>query len=123
MKPTLSTAAHRELDNIAKTILNVDTLTTRNADSLDFHETAVWSLKDALEAAYLAGLVDHHRTAAATNAFARKDVVTYCNGRGLQRKGEVQGYRGDKVIVLHRAGYTVDVQPELLTRVGRYCQG
>jgi len=40
---------------VAKTILLIDTLETRRSDSLDFHEVAVWGLKDALEAAYLAG--------------------------------------------------------------------
>ncbi|WP_373429141.1 DUF6900 domain-containing protein [Achromobacter aegrifaciens] len=29
--------------------------------SLDFREQAVWCIRDALEAAYLAGMVDHHR--------------------------------------------------------------
>mgnify|MGYP000969418368 CR=1 FL=1 len=33
----------------------IETLQTRNADSLDFHDTAVWCLKDALEAAFKAG--------------------------------------------------------------------
>jgi hypothetical protein len=43
------------LAEIARRILNVPTLVPRKSDSLDFHECAVWSLKDALEAAYLAG--------------------------------------------------------------------
>ena len=30
-------------------------LTTRSADCLDFHETAVWQLRKALAAAYRAG--------------------------------------------------------------------
>lgn len=33
----------------------VDTLETRNSDSLDFHEVSVWAIKSALEAAYRAG--------------------------------------------------------------------
>ena len=33
-----------------------DTLETRRSDSLDFHDVAVWSIKEALEAAYEAGL-------------------------------------------------------------------
>lgn len=44
-----------ELDQIAKTILSLETLTTRNSDSLDFHELAVWQIKEALESAYKAG--------------------------------------------------------------------
>lgn len=41
---------------IAKATLHIDTLETRNSDGLDFHDVAVWSVKDALEAAYSAGL-------------------------------------------------------------------
>ena len=41
---------------IAKETLHIDTLETRNSDSLDFHDVAVWSVKAALEAAYRAGL-------------------------------------------------------------------
>ena len=41
---------------IAKEVLGLDTLETRNSDSLDFSEQAVWTLKAALEAAYAAGL-------------------------------------------------------------------
>ena len=41
---------------IAKEQLRMDTLETRNSDSLDFHDVAVWSVKAALEAAYRAGL-------------------------------------------------------------------
>lgn len=31
------------------------TLETRHSDSLDFHDVAVWQIKEALEAAYEAG--------------------------------------------------------------------
>lgn len=44
------------LGEIAKKHLNLETLETRNSDSLDFHDVAVWSLKDALQEAYEAGL-------------------------------------------------------------------
>lgn len=40
---------------IAKEKLHIDTLETRNSDSLDFHDVAVWSVRDALLAAYQAG--------------------------------------------------------------------
>ncbi len=40
---------------IAQQHLNIETLVTRNSDSLDFHDVAVWSVKDALQAAYEAG--------------------------------------------------------------------
>jgi hypothetical protein len=41
---------------IARKHLGIDTLQTRHADSLDFHDVAVWCLKDALEAAFKAGI-------------------------------------------------------------------
>ena len=41
--------------DIARRVLHVQTLETRRSDSLDFHELAVWSLREALEAAYEAG--------------------------------------------------------------------
>lgn len=41
---------------IAQKHLGIETLQTRNADRLDFHDTAVWCLKDALEAAFKAGV-------------------------------------------------------------------
>ena len=44
------------LSAIAKETLHIDTLETRQSDSLDFHDVAVWSVKAALEAAYRAGL-------------------------------------------------------------------
>lgn len=45
----------KAISEIARKHLFVDTLETRNSDSLDFKEVAVWSLKAALEAAYKAG--------------------------------------------------------------------
>jgi hypothetical protein len=41
---------------IAQKHLGIETLQTRDSDSLDFHDTAVWCLKDALEAAFKAGV-------------------------------------------------------------------
>lgn len=43
------------LSEIAKRELGIDTLETQNSDSLDFHDCSVWSIKDALKAAYEAG--------------------------------------------------------------------
>lgn len=40
---------------IAQHHLNIETLETRKSDGLDFHDVAVWSIKDALEAAFEAG--------------------------------------------------------------------
>lgn len=42
-------------EQIAKEHLNIETLKTRNSDGDDFHDCAVWSIKDAIEAAYKAG--------------------------------------------------------------------
>ena len=46
------------LIEIAKKHLSIETLETRNSDSLDFHDVAVWAIKDALQEAYEAGLRD-----------------------------------------------------------------
>jgi hypothetical protein len=40
---------------IAINHLFVETLETRNSDSLDFHEVSVWAIRAALEAAFAAG--------------------------------------------------------------------
>ena len=40
---------------IAQKHLDIDTLQTRHSDRLDFHDTAVWEIRDALEAAFKAG--------------------------------------------------------------------
>ena len=45
------------LDRIARDILGLETLATRHADSLDFHDLAVWTIRNALLAAYEAGAV------------------------------------------------------------------
>lgn len=41
---------------IAQKHLDIETLETRHGDNLDFHDTAVWCIKDALEAAFKAGV-------------------------------------------------------------------
>ena len=48
---------HQEqiIEDIAKRHLLVDTLTTRNNDSQDFYEVAVWCIKAALQEAFEAG--------------------------------------------------------------------
>jgi len=58
---------------IAQKHLGIETLETRRSDSLDFHDTAVWCLKDALAAAFKAGVelgVSMHK---ATEAEITKD--------------------------------------------------
>ena len=48
-------AADAKVAEIAKRVLRIDTLETRNADGLDFHELSVWQIKKVLLAAYDAG--------------------------------------------------------------------
>lgn len=43
------------IDDITSQILKMETLDTRNSDEFDFHELAVWQIKEALQAAYKAG--------------------------------------------------------------------
>ena len=46
---------NEELELIAHRYLRISTLETQNSDELDFHEVSIWSLKEALEAAYELG--------------------------------------------------------------------
>ena len=45
----------QQISQIAQKHLFLDTLETQNSDSLDFHDLAVWQIKEALEAAFRAG--------------------------------------------------------------------
>jgi hypothetical protein len=55
-KPTDANAARDALlMDIAERHLFLETLETRNSDSLDFHDTAVWAIRSALEAAFEVG--------------------------------------------------------------------
>ena len=58
---------------IAQKHLGIDTLQTRHADSLDFHDTAVWCIRDALEAALKAGVELGAATSKSTEAEIVKD--------------------------------------------------
>jgi hypothetical protein len=60
------------LAGIAAEHLGIETLETRNSDSLDFHEVSVWSLQAALEAAFQAG-----RQAGPATIHVGKDIKTY----------------------------------------------
>lgn len=60
-KPALSPEAQREITEIARVHLRIETLEVRKSDRLDFHDIAVWDILAALEAVYLAGMVDHLR--------------------------------------------------------------
>ncbi len=56
---TLTTTAMTYIDSIltdiARQHLGISTMETRRSDSLDFHDVAVWKVKEALTAAYRAG--------------------------------------------------------------------
>ncbi len=41
---------------IAQKHLHIETLEERKSDRLDFHEVSVWAVRDALEAAFKAGV-------------------------------------------------------------------
>jgi hypothetical protein len=51
----MSADSKAPIERIAREILDLETLETRNMDGLDFHELAVWEIRRALEAAYAAG--------------------------------------------------------------------
>jgi hypothetical protein len=51
------------LTQIAQEHLFIDTLETQNSDSLDFHDVSVWGVKEALIAAYQAGLAAGQKAA------------------------------------------------------------
>ena len=55
---TLSPELRKKFEKIAKRTLHLNTLATRNSDSLDFSEQAVWSLVEAMFQAYEAGVED-----------------------------------------------------------------
>ena len=55
-KPQAKPAPEALLLEIAlKHFPNIETLETRNSDGLDFHDVSIWSINDALAAAYAAG--------------------------------------------------------------------
>ena len=44
-----------DINRIARDMLGLETLDERKSDSLDFHDLPVWSIREALIAAYRAG--------------------------------------------------------------------
>jgi hypothetical protein len=56
------------LTQIAQNKLDIETLETRKSDSLDFHDVAVWCLRDALEAAFNAGVEQGSKAAKSDKA-------------------------------------------------------
>lgn len=51
-----TTSTDALLTKLAQEHLDIKNLTTRNMDSLDFYDVSVWSVRSALEAAYMAGM-------------------------------------------------------------------
>lgn len=51
-----------EVRAIALEILDIECLELQRIRSKDYREISVWDLWRALQAAYLAGMVDHHRS-------------------------------------------------------------
>ena len=95
--PDLPPAARRQIAEIARTTLGIETLETRYADRLDFHDTAVWSIRAALEAAYLAGAAAAKEMARQGGTAGRHSMNTTAatgNGQGLLRHaGQATGSR------------------------------
>ncbi len=56
------------LTQIAQDKLGIETLETRSSDGLDFHDVAVWCLRDALEAAFNAGVEQGRKAAKSDKA-------------------------------------------------------
>ena len=50
--------SHNEemLTKIANEVLNIESLETKNSDNKDFHDVAVWDVKQALEKAFALGI-------------------------------------------------------------------
>lgn len=51
----ISKTVARALEDIARRTMDIEMLTARRSDSLDFHDVAVWNVRHALEAAYQLG--------------------------------------------------------------------
>lgn len=56
------------LTQIAQQHLGIETLQTRRSDSLDFHDVAAWCVRDALEAAFKAGIEEGRKVATSEKA-------------------------------------------------------
>ncbi|HMQ17369.1 MAG TPA: hypothetical protein PKC49_15495 [Phycisphaerae bacterium] len=55
MKTTHDKKRDATIAAIARDVLFIETLETRKSDRLDFHDVAVWTVREALEKAYAAG--------------------------------------------------------------------
>ena len=75
-----ATKAAQQLDQLLARIaldhLFIETLATRNSDSLDCHDVSVWDVKSALMAAYQAGLAaGQNATSKATDQPTQQQAV------------------------------------------------
>ena len=89
----MPTARDNAINRIAREALGLETLETRRMDSLDFHEHAVWSIKDALERAYEAGRKAAEQKARAARADAAMSetadrVAARQAGRAIRRNAK-----------------------------------
>ncbi|MCC6910178.1 MAG: hypothetical protein IT430_19775 [Phycisphaerales bacterium] len=72
----MSSTRDNKLTTIAREALGLETLDTRRSGSLDFHDLAVWCIKDALERAYEAGRQAARPTKAVCPACNRAIEIT-----------------------------------------------
>lgn len=74
----------KQLEKIAAKSLDLETLETRSSDSLDFHDTAVWQIKEALEAAYQAGKKDAGKIKKAPKKIEAEQITRDEDAKGYQ---------------------------------------
>ena len=97
----MSKSRDKRLSDIARNVLGLETLETRKMDSLDFHEVAVWAVKDALERAYEAG----RSSAAATRTIAFEGVELDSKAEAVQHANADP--KMNTAILLHGKYYAV----------------
>jgi len=90
---TMTTTRDNVLNDIARETLGLETLETRKSDSLDFHDLAVWSIKEALQRAYEAGRQETADEPAAIDMHAHP-MYSASDLRYLRRKG----YSNEEII-------------------------
>jgi len=72
----MSSTRDNQLNTIAREALGLESLETRSRDSLDFHDLAVWCVKEALERAYEAGRASARPTKAICPVCGRAIEIT-----------------------------------------------
>jgi hypothetical protein len=82
---------------LAREHLHIETLETRRSDSLDFHEVSVWGVKNALHAAYQAGVNDRTGSRAPDPTVLQEALEALERAEFLMRRvheGDHQALRG-----------------------------